>query len=182
MQVPPEMTAPALLGLLRLLEGAGIIAWLDGGWGVDALLERQTRPHKDVDLVVAVADVPDLIALLATRGFRVVEGEPPHTCVLADGAGLEVDVHAVTFDEHGNGLYRMESGEIWVFPAEGFTGQGRVGERSVRCLSPAVQVLCHAQGYKPAEKDFRDMELLAERFGLELPPQLRRPVPGDTSA
>lgn len=168
------MTAPALLELLRLLEEAGIAAWLDGGWGVDALLEQQTRPHKDVDLVIAVADVPELIAVLSARGLRVEEGEPPHSFVLADGAGLEVDVHAVTFDGHGNGLYRMENGETWVFPAEGFAGRGRVGDMEVRCLSPTVQVLCHGQGYEPAEKDFRDMELLAERFGLELPPQLCR--------
>jgi hypothetical protein len=40
-------------------------------------------------------------------------------------------------------------------------------------LSPAIQVLCHAYGYTPIEKDFRDMELLQERFGVELPPQLR---------
>jgi hypothetical protein len=48
---------------------------------------------------------------------------------------------------------------------------------SVRCLSPATQVLCHAHGYVPVEKDFCDMELLAERFGVELPPQLRRSPP-----
>jgi len=34
--------------------------------------------------------------------------------------------------------------------------------------------LCHAHGYAPVEKDFRDMELLEERFGVELPAQLRR--------
>ena len=45
---------------------------------------------------------------------------------------------------------------------------------AVRCLSPEVQVLCHAHGYVPTEKDFRDMELIEARFGLELPPQLRR--------
>jgi hypothetical protein len=44
---------------------------------------------------------------------------------------------------------------------------------SVRCLSPEVQVLCHAHGYVPTEKDLRDMELLKERFGVELPPHLR---------
>lgn len=26
--------------------------WLDGGWGVDALLGRQTRPHDDMDIVI----------------------------------------------------------------------------------------------------------------------------------
>jgi hypothetical protein len=39
---------------------------------------------------------------------------------------------------------------------------------------PPRTVLGHANGYVPVEKDFRDMERLAERFGVELPPQLRR--------
>jgi hypothetical protein len=45
----PEMTQTALVELLRLFENAKIAVWLDGGWGVDALLQTQTRTHKDVD-------------------------------------------------------------------------------------------------------------------------------------
>ena len=71
----------------------------------------------------------------------------------------------------------MQNGEDWLYPAEGFSGRGLVGGMSVRCLSPVTQVLCHAHGYVPVEKDFCDMELLAERFGVELPPQLRRSPP-----
>jgi hypothetical protein len=33
-----EMTSAAVVELLSALEGAGVEAWLDGGWGVDALL------------------------------------------------------------------------------------------------------------------------------------------------
>jgi hypothetical protein len=94
--------------------------------------------------------------------------------VLADGSVLEVDVHAVNFDDEGNGVYRMQSGEDWIYPAEGFGGQGEVAGIKVHCLSPTTQVLCHAHGYTPIEKDFRDMELLQEQFGVELPPQLKR--------
>jgi lincosamide nucleotidyltransferase A/C/D/E len=168
------MTASALIKLLQLLERAAIRVWLDGGWGVDALLQTQTRAHKDVDIVVPVADVPKLQELLARAGFAVREGKPPDSFVLANDAGLEVDVHAVTFDDDGNGVYRMQNGEDWIYPAEGFGGQGTIGEMSVRCLSPTTPVLCHAHGYVPTEKDFRDMELLAERFGVELPPQMQR--------
>lgn len=174
METKPEMTSSALVELLRLFESAAIPVWLDGGWGVDALLQTQTRTHKDVDIVLSVADVPKLQELLAMRGFAVREGKPPNSFVLANGAGLEVDVHAVTFDNDGNGVYRMENGEDWVFPAEGFSGRGLVGGMSVRCLSPTTQVLCHAHGYVPTEKDLCDMARLAERFGVELPPQLRR--------
>jgi lincosamide nucleotidyltransferase A/C/D/E len=168
------VTSTALLELLRLLDDAGISVWLDGGWGVDALLEIQTRAHKDVDLILRVVDVPMLQEILGIRGFAVRSGAPPYSFVLADGAGLEVDVHAVVFDDRGNGVYRMENGEDWIYPGEGFTGRGTVDGTSVCCLSPAAQVLCHAHGYVPTEKDFRDMELLQERFGVELPPQLRR--------
>jgi lincosamide nucleotidyltransferase A/C/D/E len=44
-----------VLGVLEMLTAEGIVGWLDGGWGVDALLDEQTRPHADVDLVVDVA-------------------------------------------------------------------------------------------------------------------------------
>jgi lincosamide nucleotidyltransferase A/C/D/E len=111
---------------------------------------------------------------VAARGFTVRAGEPRHSFVLADGAGTEIDVHAVTFDGDGNGVYRMQNGEDWVYPAEAFSGGGRVGGAEIRCLSPTTQVLGHATGYVPVEKDFRDMERLAERFGVELAPQLRR--------
>ena len=170
----PEMTASSLVPLLELLDAAEIEHWLDGGWGVDALLKKQTRPHKDVDLVLRVADVPRLAEVLVARGFVIREGSPPDSFVLADASGLEVDIHAVNFDAEGNGIYRMQNGQDWIYPAEGFKGQGVVAAHKVRCLSPAAQVLCHAHGYMPTDKDFRDMRLLEESFGVDLPPQLRR--------
>jgi hypothetical protein len=30
----------------------GLVVWLDGGWGIDALLGRETRTHADLDLVI----------------------------------------------------------------------------------------------------------------------------------
>jgi release factor glutamine methyltransferase len=169
----PEMTATSLVELLRLLEAADIPVWLDGGWGVDALLQTQTRLHKDVDLVLQVADVSKVQEILGRRGFVFQQGTPPHSFVLANGAGLEVDIHAINFDDHGNGIYRMENGQDWIYPAEGFGGHGVVEGRDVHCLSPTTQVICHAHGYTPTAKDFRDMEFLHQRFGIELPPQLK---------
>lgn len=174
METKSEMTSLALVELLQLFESAVIPIWLDGGWGVDALLLTQTRSHKDVDIIVSVEDVPKLQQLLAKKGFVVREGSPPNSFVLANDAGLEVDIHAVSFDGDGNGVYRMQNGEDWIFPAEGFSARGLIGGMRVCCLSPTTQVLCHAHGYVPVEKDFRDMELLKKHFGVELPPQLRR--------
>ena len=168
------MPAGSLLRILDLLEGAGIEVWLDGGWGIDALLEEQTRVHKDVDIIVRVTDVPKARQRLEERGFFLKEGDPPHSFVLADDSGLEVDIHAVGFDRDGNGVYRMRNGVDWIYPADGFLGRGRVRQRVVQCLSAPVQVLCHAHGYAPTQKDLDDMKQLQGEFGAELPPHLMR--------
>lgn len=172
----PEMTAEAAAGLIRLIEGAGIEIWLDGGWAVDAVLGEQTRNHKDLDIILDKRHLPALRRLLSGRGFDSQAGGTPSNFVLADRSGHEIDVHAIVFDPDGNGVYQMESGDTWVFPARGFEGLGVINRLSVRCLTPEVQVLCHAHGYTPAEKDIRDMELLHTRFGVELPPHLCRPT------
>ena len=94
MDIKPTMPASSLVELLHVLAKATIPVWLDGGWGVDALLQAQTRQHKDVDIIVCVVDVPILEEILGWRGFTVREGSPPNSLVLADGKGLEVDGHA----------------------------------------------------------------------------------------
>lgn len=61
-EIRPEMTSLALVDLLQLFESSGFEVWLDGGWAVDAVLGEQTRPHKDVDIILRVADLPRLCA------------------------------------------------------------------------------------------------------------------------
>jgi len=169
------MTAADVVRVIKVIEDLGITVWLsDGGWGVDALLGEQTRPHNDVDLIVALDDVPALRDVLAAQGLRLIEGQPPLCFVLADDNGHLVDVHPVVFDDHGNGHYTMANDEVWVYPAAGFAGAGVVDGQPVRCLTAEVQVLCHA-GYELREVDFHDMQALHRRFGVQLRPEHRRP-------
>jgi lincosamide nucleotidyltransferase A/C/D/E len=44
------MALAEVMRVLRALEAAGVRYWLEGGWGVDALAGRQTRPHRDLDI------------------------------------------------------------------------------------------------------------------------------------
>lgn len=163
------MTADEVVRLLELLAAADVVVWLDGGWGVDALLEEELREHDDLDLVVELSDVQPLTAALEAAGYEQVAGDAPKSFVLVDRAGRQVDVHPVVFDDaRGGGVQRMEDGREWVYPAAGFSGRGWVAGRPVRCLSPEVQVLVHA-GYELTEKDFRELRLLNARFGVEVP-------------
>ena len=166
------MDAERLVHLLARIESAEITVWLDGGWGVDALLEEQTREHDDLDLVLELADCERLIATLEEEGYECVVGAPPKSFVLVDRVGHQVDAHPVEFDDDGNGLYVMDDGATWPYPAEGFSGRGVVASRPVRCLSPAVQVIVHA-GYELTAKDFRELRLLYERFGVGMDPDTR---------
>ncbi|MDQ3122594.1 MAG: amino acid transporter [Actinomycetota bacterium] len=164
--------AANLLEILNLLEQAGVIVWIDGGWGVDALLGEQTREHDDLDLVVELVHVPSLMETLTSNGYELVAGSPPTSFVHVDAVGRQVDVHPVVFDETGGGVYRMEDGRDWIYPANGFAGRGRVGGQPVRCLTAEVQVLVH-EGYELADKDYRELRLLHERFGVHLPTSVR---------
>ena len=58
------MTSIDVIDFYTTLENSGIEMWVDGGWGVDALLGEQTRPHKDLDITIQQKDVPKLRALL----------------------------------------------------------------------------------------------------------------------
>ncbi len=166
-----DVTGETVLELLHLLEAAGIDLWLDGGWGVDALLGYQSRPHQDLDAVVALSNVPHLQAVLGARGFTLSTDELPVRFVMAHPDLGRIDFHTVTFDEGGGGVQPQPSGGTFRYPPEGFT-VGTVLSQSVNCISPEVQMLCH-RGYEPDEKDAHDVLILHQHFGLALPPEYR---------
>jgi lincosamide nucleotidyltransferase A/C/D/E len=163
------MTTADVLLVLDTLESAGVGVWVDGGWGVDALLERQTRAHDDLDLAASRKDLPRCQVALASLGYaHATYEEPglPARLVLRGPAGREVDFHPLVFDSEGNGLQELGDGEWGTYPAAGLRGRGRIGGREVRCITPELQLAFHS-AYEPAEKDRLDVALLAQRFGLE---------------
>jgi lincosamide nucleotidyltransferase A/C/D/E len=163
------MIAADVISLYTELENLGITIWIDGGWGVDALLGEQTRPHEDLDITVQRKDVPKLRRLLQVRGYRDIKLEEarPWNFVLGDENGRKIDFHVIVIDDRGNGLYGpTEKGET--YPAASLKGTGSINGRTVRCISPEWTVKFHS-GYKLKEKDFRDVSALCKKFGIELP-------------
>jgi lincosamide nucleotidyltransferase A/C/D/E len=158
--------AADVVEILGWLGAASADVWLDGGWGVDALVGEQTREHKDLDLIVRDAHELRMREVLATHGFMQVRGVPQNF-VLADERGREVDVHPVRFDEQGNGHLLSEDGEPFGHSPEAFAATGRISGYRVACLSADAQMSNHSWGYEPGDTDVHDMRLLHDR--LETP-------------
>jgi len=151
------MSAEDVAAILDRLEGDGLAVWVDGGWAIDAVAGRQTRPHDDLDLVARLEEVPALERELAALGYERAGGAPPYSFESVTVDGRQVDVHPITDD----GAYLMRDGGIWHYPVEGLAGRGTIGGRTVRCLTVDAQLYCRS-GYEPVdpEKHRRDLELL----------------------
>ena len=163
------MRADSAAELLALLKADGVSVWVDGGWAVDALLGKQTRPHGDLDLVIEQKDIGRLCHLLEERGYKDQprDDTSPWNFVLGDAAGHDVDLHVVTLDANGNGIYGPpERGQR--YPAASLTGHGIIGGHPVRCISPEWLVKFHT-GYKFDDQDVADVLALHKRFGVPLP-------------
>jgi lincosamide nucleotidyltransferase A/C/D/E len=160
----PEMTAEDALAILQLFETNQIELHLDGGWGVDALLGQQTRPHADLDIVVQHKVVPRLRLLLETHGFKEIHRDDSWECnfVLENAHGHQVDVHSCTFDSAGNNIFGV------AYPFDSLTGKGTINGHSVKCISPGWLVKFHT-GYALDENDYHDVKLLCGAFNLPLP-------------
>ena len=163
--------------ILDRLAASGLDLWVDGGWGIDALLGEQTRAHDDLDLVIARADCRIAQDALEPLGFAhatAITPGLPARLAMRDASDRRVDFHPVIFDDHGNGWQELPDGGWGRYSAEGLRGLGTIAQRRVRCLTADLQVRHHL-GYEPDAEDRHDMNRLAERFGLELPPAYRAP-------
>jgi lincosamide nucleotidyltransferase A/C/D/E len=175
------MNADQAAEISNLILQRGIKAWLVGGWGIDALLGRQTREHKDLDLLIKVDDVARLLELLEVSGFTlkytweenrwiVEDGRRiPTAFVLAHEDGRELDFHAVRFDDRGVAVAAWEGERV--FSPEDLAGVGTVSGVPVRCYSAEMQMRTHV-GYALPPDQADDLKRLHETFGIDYPEEL----------
>jgi lincosamide nucleotidyltransferase A/C/D/E len=147
-----------VLAVLDALASAGCKVWVTGGWGVDALVGRQTRTHRDLDLAVDARHTAIAIQTLEGRGYSVeTEWRPVRVELAAEGKGW-VDLHPVVFDDSGHGRQADLDGGYFDYSADAF-GHGLLGCVRVACLSRDQQLRFHS-GYPPRPIDLHDLELL----------------------
>ncbi len=165
----PQMTAQDVVEIVQLLAQHSIELCIDGGWGVDALLGEQTRPHSDLDIAVPHHHVEQIRALLQARGYRDVPRDDTWECnfVLGDEQGRQIDIHSYTFDDQGRCVHGVP------YPADSLTGSGLIAGYPVRCVPPAWMVQFHT-GYPLDENDYHDVRLLCKRFNIPLPKEYHK--------
>jgi len=164
------MKAEDVIKIYKLFKKNGIKVWIDGGWGIDALLGKQTRQHKDLDIAIDHKDKPKLRKLLEERGYKDIDRDDTSdwNFVLGDGE-REVDVHTFVFDKEGNNVYGTD------YPKQSLTGTGTINGESVNCIAPEWVVKFHAQAaYEPKEKDLQDVNAICDKFGLEPPKNYKK--------
>ncbi len=107
---PPPSTSPdEVLAVLDDVRRAGGRR-AAGGWGVDALVGRQTRTHLDLDLAVDATSEAVAVELLRQRGYAVeTDWRPVRVELAAPGRG-RVDLHPVVVDATGHGRQEGVSG------------------------------------------------------------------------
>lgn len=125
------MLAELAVRLLDALdaEDAGVV--VGGGWAVDALLERQTREHADLDLWVPAERLERLVLALVPLGIDRIQywgDNRPWNFPLHDGRGTRVDLHLVERLADGGLHYGgVESGIR--LPDGALDGTGSIGGR-----------------------------------------------------
>ncbi len=164
------MEASTVVRLLDELESHGIEVWVDGGWAVDALLEEQTRPHNDLDVVIPHTQRELFNEVVASRGFQVDVFHTGFNWELVDPDGDRIDVHlvdltATRLDRYGIPVYGPGGLE---YEVGCFSGDGTIAGRLVRCLNAEILVRYHT-GYELADSDYHDVHALHERFDVPLP-------------
>lgn len=134
----PAMPIATVLIATAALEASGVEIALMGGWGADALVGEQLRPHHDLDLIVNRDHLDKALMALSAIGFVewFRDGSPApfgdlqveSAVVVRNPAMRVVDLHSMRFDAPGPDL-----------------AEGTIGGRRVACVSAELQIQANAK-------------------------------------
>ena len=123
-----SMTTDKVHWFLDLFDELGIKVWIDGGWGVDALLGECTRNHQDLDIIISWEDSAILTEALLARGFVDIHTDDHKDRNFVMGHQLygRIDFHVIELTEGGGAVYGP--GEIdWVISESELNAVGAIG-------------------------------------------------------
>jgi lincosamide nucleotidyltransferase A/C/D/E len=177
---PVAISEAAAGELCRLLDAHRLDYWVIGGWGVDALLGRVTRAHKDLDLLLPVRQHARAWRLLHQHQFSLqyrweenvdIPGEllpgglQPTAYVLEDPLGRQLDVHVL---DDRSPVARPLWATDQQFIAGALEAEGQIDGLRVRCMSAQMQLLAH-EGYELPPTQHADVVLVRSLLDGDVP-------------
>lgn len=147
--------------------------WIAGGWAIDLLLGKQTRPHGDTDILLLA---PDQLAAKAYLDqdwvlYKTGQRTPSRLAPWPDDDYLEPDlgIHDVWVKQRVGGPWRFQlmllptAGDDWVFRrdkriAGPIADMGWTTPAGLPVLNPEIQLLYKSRVHDRREKDQADFE------------------------
>ena len=147
-----------LLTVLDTFRSTGCRFWLEGGWGVDALVGHQTRPHRDVDVDFDARFESAVLAALENLGYVIDTDWRPNRVELGAPGDRWVDLHPLVINADGSARQAALGGGWHEFDESWFT-TGSIGGIDGPCISAEAQRLFHS-GYELRTIDLLDLAQL----------------------
>lgn len=138
--------------------------WLRGGWAIDFLLGRVTRPHADLDLVVWQRHRQRIERALVDAGFQVDRELPVQTDLVKDGQ----DITFVYLERDRDGTIVAHGVPEWPWEPSALPDRRhRLHDIRARVVSPEhmledQETWEEATGRSPRPKDAQTKKLLRE--------------------
>lgn len=151
-------TTEDLMNIVSLLEESNIKYWIDGGWGVDILLGKQSRNHRDIDVDFDANDTERLLKILINNGYIIkIDWKPVRIELYSDKRGY-LDIHPFILNNDGTSKQVDLDGGYYEFAADYF-GNAIFNGKSIPCISLKGQQIFHT-GYELRDVDKHDLEIL----------------------
>lgn len=148
--------------IIDLLDELNIRYWVEGGWGIDILIGKQTRDHRDIDIDFDANAESELLEKLAEQGYKIVIDERPTRVELYHPQYGYLDLHPFELSEPGMMKQANPAGGWFELSSDWFTESSFDGRR-IPCVSVEGQRLFHS-GYEQREIDQIDLKNLNEVY------------------
>ena len=151
-------TKEDLMTVISILEDAKITYWIDGGWGVDLLVGKQTRSHRDIDIDFDAQYTEKLLSILFQYGYSIDTDWGPVRIELYSEKYGYLDIHPFVLNEDGTSKQANLEGGWYEFDKDLF-GAVHFEDKVIPCISVKGQKLFHS-GYELREKDKHDISII----------------------
>lgn len=159
-----------------LFESCGARWWVAGGWAIDLLIGRQTRPHGDLDVLVLRPEQHVVRSYL--QAWDVHAADPPGTLrPWPIGEALPPSVHDIWCRRDPSAPWSFQlmiddvDGDDWLFRRDNrirrpvTTLFGRASRPGLPVLAPEVQLLYKSGSLR--EKDADDFDSALPHLALD---------------